>query len=120
MSRIELGAIGFSAEFKGGQVVYGSPRIEVLQNNMHEVAAQVPDGKYKWVLILDLEKAEKLTAELSIGEVIQRGWVECPKCQRQLVVNSKGDVTQCNRCGDAAFAYWNLFVQLGSPSMAKE
>lgn len=59
MARIELGAIEFSAEFKDGALVYGSPRIEILQDNMREIAGQVPDGKYRWVLILDLEKAEK-------------------------------------------------------------
>lgn len=112
MSKIELGTIGFSAEFKNGELVYGSPRIEILQDNMREIAVDVPDGKYKWVLILDLEKAEIVTTELTIGEAVQRGWVECPKCACQLLVNSKGDVTQCNACGDAAFQYWNLFVEL--------
>lgn len=58
MPRIELGAIEFTAEFKDGQLVHGSPGINILQDNIREVAAQVPDGKYKWVTILDLEKAE--------------------------------------------------------------
>lgn len=113
--RIELGAVGFFAEFKNGELVYGSPRIEILQDNIREIAPDVPDGKYKWVLILDLEKAQKAAAELSIGETIERGWVECPKCQCRLLVNSKGDVTQCNRCGDSAFVHWNLFIQVHRP-----
>lgn len=58
--RIELGAIEFSAELKAGALVYGSPRIEILQDNMREVAADVPDGKYRWVLILDLDKAQEM------------------------------------------------------------
>lgn len=61
MNKIELGAMEFTAEFKNGEPVYGSPRLQVLQDNMSEVAPLVPDGKYRWVLILDLEKAEKVT-----------------------------------------------------------
>ena len=57
--RIELGAIGFQVEVRDGDVVFGSQQFEVLQNNMREVGPLVPDGQYKWVLILDLEKAEK-------------------------------------------------------------
>lgn len=60
MNKIELGAIQFTAEFKDGKAQYGSPRLEVLQDNMRELESQVPDGKYKWVLIMDLEKAEKV------------------------------------------------------------
>jgi hypothetical protein len=59
--KVELGAIEFFAEFKNGEITDGSPRITVLQDNMREGAAQVSDGKYRWVLVLDLEKAEKLT-----------------------------------------------------------
>jgi hypothetical protein len=107
--RIELGAIEFSAQFANGELVAGSPRIEILQDNIREAAAHVPDGHYKWVLILDLEKAEKSEVVLTIQQTIDRGWIECPKCQSRLVVNDKGDVTQCS-CN--AFTYWNLFVQL--------
>jgi hypothetical protein len=109
--KIELGAIGFSAEFKNGELVYGSPRIEILQDNMREVAAQIPNGKYQWVLTLDLESATRADVALSIQQVIDRGWVECPICASRLVVNAKGDVTRCTACGDEAPAYWNLFIQ---------
>lgn len=57
--RIELGAIEFSAEYENGELKFGSPRIEVLQDNSKEVAALVPNGKYTWTLVLDLEKAVK-------------------------------------------------------------
>ena len=113
MKKIELGAIGFSAEFKNGELAYGSPRIEILQDNMREVAADVPDGKYNWVLVLDLEKAEKTTAQLTIGEVIERGWIECPKCNSRRSVGSEGEargmVSDCAKCGESG--YWNLFVE---------
>lgn len=61
--RIELGTIGFEVEVKNGDAVLGSQQFQVLQNNMREVGPLVPDGKYKWALILDLEKAEKVNAE---------------------------------------------------------
>lgn len=111
--RIELGAVEFSAEFKDGSLIHGSPRIEILQDNMREVAVNVPDGKYRWVLILDLEKAEKPDVVPTIQQTIDRGWVDCPKCNGRLLVDTKGNVTQCDKCGDAAFVYWNLFVELG-------
>lgn len=57
--RIELGAIGFQVEVKNGDVVFGSHEMQILQNNMKEVGSKVPDGKYTWVLILDLDKAAK-------------------------------------------------------------
>lgn len=57
--RIELGTIEFSAEIKNGDVVHGTQQFQILQNNMPEVGSLVPDGKYRWVLILDLEKATK-------------------------------------------------------------
>lgn len=60
MGKIELGTIQFTTEFKGGKLQYGSPRMEVLQDNMRELESQVPDGKYKWTLTLDLEKSEKV------------------------------------------------------------
>lgn len=60
MGKIELGAIQFTAEFKDGKAQPYSPKLEILQDNMRELESQVPDGKYKWVLILDLETAEKV------------------------------------------------------------
>lgn len=57
--RIELGAIGFQVEVKNGDVVFGSQEMQILQNNVREVGSKVPDGKYTWVLILDLDKAAK-------------------------------------------------------------
>lgn len=56
--KIELGTVQWSMEFKGGELVYGSPRIDILQDNYKEVGAQVPDGKYKWTLTLDLDSAQ--------------------------------------------------------------
>lgn len=112
MPRIELGTIEFSAEFKDGQPVHGSPRIEVLQDNIPEVARLVPDGKYRWVLVLDLDKAEKVEKLLTIQDVIDRGWIGCSKCSAQRKVGAEGDdrgmVAPCPNCGDAS--YWNLFV----------
>lgn len=113
MKRIELGAIGFSAEFKGGELVHGSPKIEILQDIMREVAAQVPDGTYKWVLILDLDKAEKTERVVTIQECIDRGWAECFKCSARRTVGKDGEargvVSACGKCGESG--YWNLFVE---------
>lgn len=113
MSKIELGAIEFSAEFKDGQLVYGSPRIQILQDNIREVAVQVPNGKYRWITILDIDKAEKITTELTIQEVIDRGWTECFKCSARRSVGSTGDargiVSACDNCGESG--HWNLFVE---------
>lgn len=58
MSRIELGAIEFSAEFRDGALVHGSPKIEIL-DGVSEVVESLPDGKYRWVLVLDVDKAER-------------------------------------------------------------
>jgi hypothetical protein len=58
--KIELGAIQFQAEFKNGELVYGSPRIDILRDGIKKVAPQVPDGLYRWVLVLDLETAKKV------------------------------------------------------------
>jgi hypothetical protein len=111
--RIELGAIEFSAEFKDGALVYGSPRIEILQDSMREVQSEVPDGKYKWVLVLDLEKADKIGAVLTIQDIISRGWIACLKCSVKREVGSEGNdrgmVAACSNCGDSG--YWNLFIQ---------
>jgi hypothetical protein len=57
--KIEIGTLKCSLAFKGGELQYGTPRIDILQDNVREVAAHVPDGEYSWVLVLDLEKAEK-------------------------------------------------------------
>lgn len=63
MSRIEPGAIEFTAEFKGGALVSGSPKIQVLRDGISEVAESLPDGKYKWVLVLGIDKAERVDLE---------------------------------------------------------
>lgn len=41
-------------------------------------------------------------------DIVKRGTIPCPRCQRILLVDTKGDVTQCNRCGDDAFVEWNV------------
>lgn len=113
MARVELGAIEFSAEFKDGALVYGSPRIEILQDSMREVQSQVPDGKYRWVLVLDLDKAERVEVLLTIQDIIDRGWIACTKCSARRTVgaegNDRGMVAACSNCGDSG--YWNLFFQ---------
>lgn len=112
MKRIELGAIEFSAEFKDGALVYGSPRIDVVQAIMREVQAEVPDGRYKWVLVLDLEKAEIVETSLTIHDIIERGWIACSKCSAHRTVGAEGSqrgkVAACASCGDSD--YWNLFI----------
>lgn len=65
--RIELGAIGFQVEVKNGDVVFGSQEMQILQNNMREVGSKVPDGRYTWVLILDLDKAGKVSPNNEYG-----------------------------------------------------
>ena len=57
--KLELGALQMTIEFKNGEVQYPTPRLDILQNNIKEVAPLVPDGTYKWVLVLDVDKAEK-------------------------------------------------------------
>lgn len=57
--KIEVGAFKWMVAFKGGELQRGSPRIDILQDNLKEVAAQIPDGEYSWVLVMDLDKAEK-------------------------------------------------------------
>ncbi len=59
----------------------------------------------------DQNKDKGHEQEETIEETIRRGTVPCPRCQRILLVDTKGNVTQCNHCGDKAFVYWNLFVQ---------
>lgn len=54
-----MGAVEFSAEFRNGTLVQGSPEVNVL-DGISEVAEVLPDGKYKWVLTLDVDKAERI------------------------------------------------------------
>lgn len=51
-------AIEFLAEFRNGTVVHGSSRVDMLEG-ISEVAEVLPDGKYKWALTLDVDKAER-------------------------------------------------------------
>lgn len=71
--KIELGTIQFTAEFKNGGLQRGSPKLDILQDNIQEVSKLVPDGVYKWTLCLALDAAEKeavtgLDSQASTGE----------------------------------------------------
>lgn len=57
--KLELGTLQMTIEVKNGELQHNTPRLDVLQNNLEELAAHVPDGTYKWVLVLDVDKAEK-------------------------------------------------------------
>jgi len=53
-----------------------------------------------------------MNTELTIQQVIDRGWVECNSndaCAAILKVEKDGTVEQC---GWGCFEYWNLFISL--------
>ncbi|HEY6244592.1 MAG TPA: hypothetical protein VIX17_11620 [Pyrinomonadaceae bacterium] len=54
---------------------------------------------------------ETRAAEETIEEIMRRGTVPCPRCGCILLVDTKGNVTQCAKCGDEAFVFWNLFYK---------
>jgi len=58
--KIELGALSFTIKVENGEMCYPFPRLDVLQDNIKEVIKEIPNGEYKWVLVLDLDKAEKV------------------------------------------------------------
>lgn len=49
-----------------------------------------------------------MSNEKTTQECIERGWVNCPKCQTERTVDLKGQVAACNKCGDSD--WWNLMV----------
>jgi len=63
---------------------------------------------------------EETQPEETIEEVIRRGTIPCPRCGGILLVDTKGDVTQCYNCGDEAFLFWNLFYHSTTGPKVKE
>lgn len=57
--KLELATLQMTVEVKDGKHCYGSPRLEIVQDNTDEVLPLVPDGRYKWTLVLDIDKAER-------------------------------------------------------------
>lgn len=57
--KLELGALEFNIEVKNGELINNTPRLNILQDNLKEIVNKIPNGKYKWVMILDIDKAEK-------------------------------------------------------------
>jgi hypothetical protein len=60
MPKIELATIEWTFIFKDGEPQRPSPQLDIVQDNLREVAALVPDGLYRWTLTLDIEKAAKI------------------------------------------------------------
>lgn len=54
--RVEFGTLKWTMEIKDGRPTL---HMQVLQDNYAEAAPLVPDGKYSWIMVMDLDTAEK-------------------------------------------------------------
>jgi hypothetical protein len=59
--RVELGTLQITIIVKDGEVVFPTPRMDVLQGNLKEAAPLMPDGEYRWRLTMTLENAERVS-----------------------------------------------------------
>lgn len=94
--KLELGTLQMTIEFKNGEVQHGTPRLDVLQNNIKEVAPHVPDGTYKWTLTLDVDTATRETPETET----------CPVCKNEVPADSMLSYNNvpnafCQQCVDS-------------------
>lgn len=60
MAKLELGTLSMTVSVKGHKLIDGTPRLDLLQDNLREVLPLVPDGIYQWVLVMDIDAAERL------------------------------------------------------------
>jgi hypothetical protein len=60
MPKLELGTLSMTVRVKDHEAVSGYPRLNVEQDNLKEALPQIPDGTYRWVLVMDLERAERI------------------------------------------------------------
>lgn len=73
------------------------------------ITGEALDNAIYSLLELRGERAQ-IEIGLTISDVIERGWIACPKCYAKRAVDTKGDVSSCEFCGDSP-PYWNVFVQ---------
>lgn len=62
ISRGKPVAVEFIAEFRHGALKHSSPSLNVLAG-ISEVAEILPDGKYKWLITLDVDQARLIESE---------------------------------------------------------
>lgn len=60
MAKLELGTLSMTLSVKDHELVRGTPRLDILQDNLKEVLPLVPDGTYRWVLVMDVETAKRI------------------------------------------------------------
>jgi len=60
---IELGTIQMTIGVKDGELLYPTPRFDILQDNLKETIPLMPDGWYQWRLTMMLENAERVPVE---------------------------------------------------------
>lgn len=65
--KIELGTVQFKVSIKDGKVVYGSAKLDILQDNTDEVVPLMEDGEYIWIGTLTTDNTER--RELSVQPI---------------------------------------------------
>jgi hypothetical protein len=57
--KLELGTLQMTIAVKDGELLYPTPRLDILQDNLKETIPLMPDGEYQWRLTMTLENAVK-------------------------------------------------------------
>jgi hypothetical protein len=60
MSKLELGTLSMTVRVKDHGFVSGYTLLKIEQDNRDEVLPLVPDGTYRWVMVMDTETAERV------------------------------------------------------------
>ena len=60
MAKLELGTLSMTVRVKNHEFVSGYPLLNVEQDNRNEVLPLIPDGTYRWIMVMDTETVQKV------------------------------------------------------------